>query len=337
MRRDLATPKEADGEANYSYTATEPETFGVVADPLSPDLKWEPVSVIANTSSDASIAWAAGEFTAKISEHANERSQGGEVILEGLKPGNRYAAELESLGTEVVDGQYAARTRTIEFQTLPELQQDSVAPLTYQNWTTAYTHKSFIHEPSVSAMYCGNWPTYTFGGDNRSYRLPTWDTPFETPDYRTQMFVNINWDNPAPYDVYWAHAVGASKIYNNGVLRATLYADMDDMLVKEISAGTSYARVYVDHWASNPHCEFLDVNYGGAIRYAEWVEFYRSGTVAVDGYRYKAPDHELYGRFNRTDGTDVWLTISQRPNEGFVCLLGNGACGMDFYQPSASY
>lgn len=79
------------------------------------------------------------------------------------------------------------------------------------------------------------------------------------------------------------------------------------------------------------------MNYGGAIRYAEWVEFYRSGTVAVDGYRYKAPAHEMYGRFNKTDGTDIWVTISRRQNDGFVCLLGNGACGMDFYQPSASY
>lgn len=238
MRRDVAKTRGTEGTANYGHAAKGLETFKVTADPLSPDLKWEPVSVIANTSSDASIAWTAGEFTATVSERADERSHGGEVILEDLKSGSRYVAQLESSNTEVVDGQFAAQTRTIEFETLPELvQQESVAPFTYQNWTTAYTHKTFIPESSVSAVYCGNWPTYTFGGDGRSYGIPTFDTPYETPDYRTEMFVNINWDNPAPYDVFWSHAVGASKIYNNGVLQATLYADADDMLVKDVSAG----------------------------------------------------------------------------------------------------
>lgn len=151
------------------------------------------------------------------------------------------------------------------------------------------------------------------------------------------MFGNVNWGNPAPYNFIWSRGVGASKIYNNGTLVKTLYAESNNMVVKQIQVGSSYAKAYFDHSSSNPHCKFFDANYGGTIRYAEWVEYYRSGTVAVDGYRFKAPAHEMYGRFNTASNTEVWKTITRRPNDGFGCLLGNGACGMDFYDVSTSY
>ncbi|QYF73320.1 hypothetical protein [Cryobacterium sp. PAMC25264] len=338
IKQDLAGPTDPQTATDFGETTKGVETFNVTAEPLSPDLIWEPVSVIASTPSAASIAWTAGEFTAKVPEVGSEQSRGGEVILEELEPGSPYSAELESSETELVDEQLATRTRTVEFQTLPEqATRDDMSLFTYQNWTTAYIHKTFIPDATVDAIYCGQ-PSNTFGGDNRSYRTPSFDAPNEDPDYRTMMFGNVNWDNPAPYDFIWTRGIGASKIYNSGGgLVTTLYAGADDMVVKEISVGSSYAKAYFDHSSSNPHCSFFDVNYGGVIRYAEWVEFYRSGTVAVDGYRFKAPAHEMYARFNTASGSDVWRTISHRPNEGFQCLLGNGACGMDFYQASASY
>jgi len=329
MRAALLAPAP---ELAYSETPPVPEVHRVKAAPLAEDLEWTPVSAIASTDDTVSISWSEGKFDAELRSGKKVSSSNGQVVLKGLKPGSSYTATLSApanLGESELE-----RERIVQAQTLST---GGVTPMTYQQWGTAYVHKTFIQEASVSATYCANWPTYTFGGDGRGYKLPSFATPDDTPNYRTMMFANVNWDNPAPYDFVWSRNVGASKIYNNGSLVKTLYADTKDMLIKDIQAGSTYAKAYIDHWSSNPHCSFLDVNYGGAIRYAEWVEYYRSGTVAINGYRYKAPAHEMYGRFNTVNGAEIWQTITTRPNDGFVCLLGNGACGMDFYQKSASY
>lgn len=316
----------------YSDVKTPAAEFRVSAPDLSEDLEWTPVSVIATTDKVAAVAWTEREFSAQV-DGANLRSQDGQVVFD-VEPNEATSVTLEA--SEEVEPQ-------LDFRRERQLQVSAfggagVAPLTYQQYTTAYVHKTFIPDATVSALYCLNAPSYTFGGDNRGFQYPTnVDTPWGEPNYRTMMFGNVNWENPSPYNYVWTRDVGASKIYNNGSLVATLYASTDDMNITGIQVGSQYAKANFDHTASNPHCSFLDVNYGGAIRYNEWVEYYRSGTVSIDGYRFKAPAHEMYARFNTSSGSQVWGLILRRYNEGFACLLGNVACGMDFYQQSASY
>ncbi|WP_308490945.1 hypothetical protein [Microbacterium terrisoli] len=317
----------------YSETRPEPETHRVTAAPLAKNLRWTPVSVVASTDDTVSISWTESKFTAKLSDGSAARSNNGQVVLTNLKPNMAFTAELTATSDEG-DGSEYQRERIVQGSTLAT---GTVSPMTYQEYTTAYVHKAFIQESSVSAVYCGYNSQYTFGGDGRGYHLPSFATPTDPPNYRTMMFANVNWDNTAPYDFVWTKNVGASKLYKNGVLNKTLYASMNDMLVQSVQVGSTYAKAYFNHTARNPLCLWLDASYAGSIRYAEWVEYYRSGTVAIDGYRFKAPRHEMYGRFNTTSGAEIWKTIAQRPNEGFLCLLGNGACGMDFYQNSASY
>lgn len=319
---------------SYTSAPLGPETFEINAPPLDEDLSWAPVSVIATTTSVAALSWNESEFSVQVLGRSAATAENGQAVLTDLNPDSTYSATMTTsnyLGKDAT----MERQRTIEISTLPDESGD-VAPMTYQNWTTAYVHKAFISDDRISAVYCGNYPTYEFGGDDRGYSFPALATPTDPPNYRTMMFGNVNWDQSIPYNFTWTRNVGASKIYNNGVLQQTLYADTSDMLVKDIQVGSTYARANFDQWSSNPHCAALDVNYGGAIRFNEWVEYYRSGTVAVDGYRFKAPEHEMYGRFNTSSGMDTWRAISRRPNDGFFCLLGN-ICGMDFYQDSASF
>lgn len=313
----------------YTDTAPEDGTFSVDPDPLPNGTTWTPLSAVATTRDTIAVAWTEPGFTAEIVGGATADSVDGQVVIGDLKPDTQIYARLvpESGGME-------SRELLVQAETLPAI--TGVTALTYQKYSTAYVHKTFIAEASVSAAFCGNFPTYTFGGDGRGYQLPSASTPNDAPNYRTMMFANVSWDSPAADRFSWTKKVGASKIYNNGKLVKTLYASTKDMKVQSVQASKSYAKAYFNHTASNPHCSFLNINYGGAIRYAEWVEFYRGGTVAIDGYRYKAPRHEMYGRFNTASGSSVWKTIAQRPNDGFHCLLGNVTCALDFYQKSAS-
>jgi hypothetical protein len=113
---------------------------------------------------------------------------------------------------------------------------------------------------------------------------------------------------------------------------------MDEMEFRKAQATSSYAKIYLKPEGSISACQLWDFHYGGSITYNEWVEFYRSGTVAVDGDRFHAPAHEMYGAFTTTNGANVpWQTISRRGNDGFQFWLGNGVCPMDFYQASTSY
>src|SRR5690606_38981295 len=97
-----------------------------------------------------------------------------------------------------------------------------VVPMTYQPYTTAFTYKTFIADQYVPldwyvAFSCGQWfdTSRSFGGDDRSWAPPTFAAPYETPHYRTMLFANVNWDNPAPYDVILAGGIGQSKLYDS--------------------------------------------------------------------------------------------------------------------------
>ncbi|HEU5224062.1 MAG TPA: hypothetical protein VFU07_10355 [Candidatus Lumbricidophila sp.] len=321
------------------------ETFKSELLPSGPEM-WQPSFAYSATETTASFSWylAADEFDVFVDGEKAGTSTGHTFELGDLDPGHTYRVEI--VGSTAETGESLPASKTIELRTQPTGLQDpsrqvtdQIAPLTYQAYTTAFTHRTFIPEASVGAWMC-NWgdSSYTFDGDNRSYSYPNFDEPWQTPNYRTLMFANVNWDNPAPYDVIGVKNVGQSVTRHNGAVVHATYASMDQMLFQNVSSGGAYAQVRFNHTSSNPHCKFFDANYGGSIKYNEIVRFYRSGLVEVVGWRKPVPAHEGYARFN-TSGTpvyDVWLNVFQKPNQGFGCLI-DGACANDTINASRSY
>lgn len=209
--------------------------------------------------------------------------------------------------------------------------------MTYQQYTTAVTYRTFIEPANVDASMC-NWgdTSYTFDGDGRSWSYPGSNEPFQTPNYRTLMMLNINWNNAPPYDWVAMKNVGKSVTRRYGGIVQTTYADMDQMLFTEAYAASGYAQARFNHRASNPHCKIFDINYGGSIQYNVMFRIYRSGTIEMVGWRKPVPHHEVYVRWNRSNGSEFWAPLVRRGNSGFHCLL-DGACATDNYNLSASY
>lgn len=329
----------------FSESHSGPESGTIDATPLdmSPE-NWKPIAVIAKTESTASFAWLGHQFDVSSGGQSLGTSVDGQVTLTDLKPGEDYSVELTPSDRD--SQRSATETSPVRMTTFTTFSGDKkedeprvISPLTYQPYYNQYVHKSFIPDRRVPGSQCNFFvPGWEFGGDNRSFQWPAMNTPWDAANYRTMMFVNVSWRNPAPYNISWTKNVGATQTFFNGALQNTLYADMGGMQFEDASAGSSYAKIYLDHSAGNPGCKLWDASYGGTIRYAEWVEFYRSGTVAVEGYRFAAPAHELYAKFTTSAGNEVpWSTISRRSNQGFQCLLGNAFCPLDFYNVSASY
>lgn len=335
--------------ATQGFTTIEPgpESGTLEAAPLDLDPKnWEVVSVIATTTSTASFAWPASDgFDVVIDGDLEGSSQGGAFSVTGLKPGVEYAVDLvatENGTARSAEGLEFTSTRLVSVTTFTGSESVDadrlVSPLTYQPYYNKFVHKAFIPDNRVAGSQCNFLePGWEFGGDNRSWVTPSVDEPWGPANYRTMMFVNVNWDNPAPYDIEWTKNVGKTQLFHNGVLKNTLYASMDGMTFEDPSAGASYAQIYLRHASGNPGCKLWNISYSGAITYGEWVQFYRSGTITADGYRFRAPAHELYGAFTNSSGNNVWRTITRRSNEGFQCLLGNLFCPLDFYKASAVY
>jgi hypothetical protein len=314
-----------------------------LSDQLSLDPSdWQIIASTAVTRTSVTLRWDASikAFDGYIDGAPVGTSSDGSLTIRGLTPGKSYAIELQGW-VSGSPSQDLASTKTIQLRTLGDdthIEADRMTTgRTYQAWTTAFMHKTFIPQSSVDGSMC-NWnnSAFTFKGDNRDFKLPDATAPFGTVDYRTMMFANINWDNAAPYTVVTASGVGLSVTQNNGSTVASSYADMSNMKFEEIQSGGAYAQVRFNHTASNPHCSLFDVSYGGAIRYNEIVRFYRSGTVEVVGYRHQAPRHEGYARFSNASGAETWTPVFRLGNTHFMCLLAS-LCAPESINYSKSY
>lgn len=253
---------------------------------------------------------------------------GDSVQDSGLSPASTHVYEVNAISTSSgVPVVLSTRTTAIKTpgRSLQKTATGAIQPYTYQQGTTAFVWKTFIPEARVSldlfaSLSCesAGQSGVTFGGDNRSYVTPSVATPTQTPDYRTQMFVNVNWDNPQPYDFYLGAYVAASHKYVNGTLVSTKTAPATGMKFTNVQHGTggSYASVRLTHSVGNPFCSL------GSINYNANVNFYRSGTVEVVGSRYPVPAHEGYARFDNLPYNSQWVNLFKRSNQGFDCLSG---------------
>lgn len=302
---------------------------------------WVPAATIAMTRSTATVAWhlAVGDFDVLADGKLLGTSSNGVFTIENLQNGAGFALELQG-DVQTQTGDTVPSSKTLSVRTYPAnenaVKEIVVSPQTYQQYSTAYTQRTYIPDALVDGSACNFGSTaYQFRGDNRGPSYPTAAEPNGPIDYRTLMFANVNWDSPAPYDIITRKNVGESATLLNGEVIHESYASMDNMLFQSPQSSSSYASVIFNHSAANPHCEFVFVNYGGAILYHVVVGYYRSGTVDVTGYRRAAPAYEGYARFNTPTGSEVWSQMFTMPNAGFVCL--SGLCGTEPMSFSRSY
>ena len=305
--------------------------------------------VSAVASSVVSLAWApsagAREYVVFRDGTEVERTAGPTFLDENVESDSELTYEIVA-EVEATDSTEASRsTRTVPISVLSDDAQDftrsdgSLAPLTYQLYTTAFIYKTFITNQYVqvgameaagcflSGAAVGDY----FGGDNRYYATPGIGAPWTTPSFRTMAFMNVNWDNPAPYDLISAKQVGPTHLYDSSFgLKGTLTASANAIVFQNPSHSGNYVVFGISHEVTNPWCAY------GAIRYSlPYVEIYRSGTVSIEGSRQPVPAHEAYARFNTSSGAEVWLSLYQGAQGDFVCLTG--VCAAESINASRTY
>lgn len=331
---ELAAATRAEGNvpdemlAAYSLSDA-PATFelGFSADELSYDPEMlEPTFAFAVTATTTSFGWVSDKPAANFEVLRDDvvvgRTSEPKFSESGLKSSTAYDYEIVAYAA---DGSVVAQ-RLLPIETLGATvdgdRSQVAVPMSYQPYTTAFTYETFIPNAQVplgfmETMGCGQagFPNRTFGGDNRSWATPTFSTPWDTPNYRTMLFANVNWDNPAPYDVIIQGGIGPTKLYDNGTLIETRTATFNDTEITDTYKSGSYAQTRWDHSVSNPFC------LAGAITYHVVVRFYRSGTIQIEGWRWPVPNHEAYGRWDSGSG-ESWDSMYLATNEGFQCLTG---------------
>lgn len=325
------------GEDRQLSDAPEVEVDTLSASELKFDTStMRPVSAWAVTPTTASLAWETPNEATKSDVYLNGKFlqyvSRGKFSTNNLRPLTDYTF---TVVTPVDDRSGEESRKTFTLRTLSKDGQ-AITPMTYQAYGTAFQYKTFIPPARVDASMCNYADSrYSFGGDNRGFRSPPINAPYDSPDYRTMMWANVNWQNPDGEKLVLAKNVGKSVTYKDNQVVATSYASTSNMLFQNGQSAGSYAQVRFKHDASNPHCKLWDVNYGGSISYSVIVRFYRSGLVEVVGNRQQAPAHEGWARFNTTAGTEQWLNVFKLGNTGFHCLVG--LCGTQTINYARSY
>lgn len=269
-------------------TADEPAKFsvGYTADELVFDATLlEPQFAFAVTATTAAFSWVPQDdiLEWKIVRDGEIQTATTETTwsVDELEAGATYVVEI--LGLDVNGTVAASRTIPVETLAADASRGSIVVPLTYQQYTTAFTYETFIADNRVSlglmeTIGCGQtgFPNRSFGGDNRSYVTPVM-APYDTPNYRTMLFVNVNWDNPAPYDMVIDGGIGTTRLYDGTTLIETRTATFDNTTIDNTYKSGAYAQTHWAHSVGNPFC------IAGAITYDVTVRFYRSGTVEIVG------------------------------------------------------
>ena len=292
------------------------------------------------TPQTVSFAWSAREGVQSTQVIRDgvivKKNASGSFSDSGLRPGKLYEYQIVSTDSE---GEVLG-TRMVPIS-LPNSESTSqvrkVDSRTYQPWTSAMAYRTFIPDSQVDMDYmttmgCGQagQSGMTFSGDDRGWATPPFNIPWDSAStFRTSAFVNINWDNAAPYDVIWVKEVRPTGLYQNGVLKEQRTASSDGIQFENVSASTNYAQVQILHSVGNPFCVT------GAITYNAWARFYRSGTFEVSGTRFPAPNHEVYGGWDTPSGERAWHPLARLENEGFACLTG--VCGSTQVYGSATH
>ncbi|WP_218026412.1 hypothetical protein, partial [Microbacterium lacticum] len=198
--------------------------------------------------------------------------------------------------------------------------------LTTQTYNSQAIYRTFIPDSRVFMDFWTTWgcgqqgtSNRSFGGDDRGFKTPPYNAPWDDTSSRTAVFLNINWDNPSPYDVVWVKEVGTTHLYEGSTLIEERTASDAGIKIEEAGSTTAYAQARVNHDVANPFCS------AGSIKYNVMFRWYRNGTFEVVGWRQPAPAHEIYGGWDTGTGMINWHQFGRYDNEGFGCLAGGCA------------
>lgn len=317
-------------EGGHTQTMRE-EVATAATDPSSFELRF----IQALTPSTVSFAWATheGVSTSRVVRDGVVIADGASTTFSEsrLETGRRYEYQIISLN----EAGETIGTRMIPV-TLPSTSTPPRSGRTFQSWVSGFVYRTFIPDTRVNmdlmtTLGCGQAGQngMTFGGDGRSWVTPPFNTPWDSTSFRTSVFININWDNAAPYDVVWTREVRPTTLYQNGVMKEQRTASANGIQLSNISASSNYAQAYINHSVGNPFCA------AGAITYNAWARFCRSGMFEVSGSRFPVPAHEVYGGWDDGNGNKIWRPLARLNNEGFTCLTG--LCGSKQVYGSATY
>lgn len=337
----------ADGESAYEERTYQSEEAVVNPDDLRPR------GAFAVTPTTAHFHLTHGESYEKQDyKYFQVIRDGEEVAIEnspsfvddGLAPNTTYnyriiASEVDPLSTKEGDEEYFANTKVFTITTPPvdmkAARSGTVATASAVVSTQAYMHTTFIpiaraEMSSFANLGCWSLPSsrVEFSGDNRDFQVPTFQAPYSVASYRTLMFANVGFENPAGNRFFTVKDVSPTKKYVNGALKETRTASSNNMTFGSLTASSTYAQMVVNHKAGNPFCV------AGAITYHDEVRFYRNANmVELQGWRYPVPNHEISFRFDTPAAPgSFWLPAYWGGNAGFGCLVGY--CTRDDYTKS---
>lgn len=288
----------------------------------------------AMTPTEISLAWAevpnATAYNVSVDGVVIHSDAQSAFSLGGFAPGDMKTFSIEAVN----ESGEALSTRTFAAQFASSYRP--VSSRSYQTYNSSFVYRTFIPMASVgpldlpTTLGCGQFlqGNRTFSGDNRTWVTPPFNTPSDNTSYRTSVFLNVNWDNPAPWDIVWSTKVRPTRLLENGVQIDTRTASSDGIQVSDAYTSGAYAQARISHVVGNPYCS------AGAITYNAVVRMYRSGVFEVVGYRYPVPAHEVYGGWD-VGGYVMWYPIIAMPHTAFVCLLG--WCGTQGISASATH
>lgn len=240
----------------------------------------------------------------------------------GLASGSVHEYQIDSIYD---DGLVTSKTLPVSTTSNGLAARDATA-LTTQTYNSKAIYRTFIPDARVSMDFATTWgcgqqftSNRSFGGDNRSFVTPPYNAPWDDTSSRTAVFLNINWDNPYPYNVVWVKEVGTTHLYEGANLIEERTASDAGIKIEEASSTTAYAQARVNHDVGNPFCS------AGSIKYNVMFRWYRNGTFEVVGWRQPAPAHEIYGGWDTGSGSINWHEFGRYNNEGFGCLAGGCA------------
>lgn len=180
-----------------------------------------------------------------------------------------------------------------------------------------WVHMTYIPQETVpiawfQGMACSG--AEAFKGDNRGDSTPS---NFSLPSHRTALRVAANWQNPAPWDLYWEKSTGVTRKVVGGSVVETKQANPNGIQVLDTWVSGGVAHFDVRHDVQDPFCLV------GSVKYRETVQIWRAGSVAVNGRHNNVPNHESYASYNyNSAGDNRWTKVWNFGNANYWCLLG---------------
>ncbi len=337
-------PTHVDADGNLVATG------GVTPDQttLPDDVVAEPLAAILSTTTSIHIAL--GE------RYGNEARVSRDGVLIGttndgafedsdLQPGTKYAYTIESLETPpTVDRDTNSRADEYLADSSPVSDPDAMA-VTVDAYTLSaqetsarsldasespyaaravptqtlntWVHMTYIPQYNVpvtwyQGMACSN--AEGFIGDNRGDTAPS---NFSFPSHRTAIRVAANWQNPAPYQIYWEKSTGKTRKVVGGKVVETKQASPNGIEVLDTWMTSSVAHFDIRHDVGDPFCIV------GSVKYRETVQFWKTGAVAVNGRHNNVPNHESYASYNTDSaGNSAFTKVWRFGTPDFACLVG---------------